>query len=1313
MSSSSTPGKRIAELNKHIATCQREKANVIQRHAQIEKQYKRTDYGRYLREVDKAFGHRKPEQLVKYYDDCIVYYTKHLNHAHHTHKSRAQKPRAKSKNLLFIITVAVMMLGAGLAALLSDPSITGLSVANESVVDIPVEVVNETPIELPEQAPENIAEPIVEIPAEADVPLDIPADIPAENESIVPVDIKSLGIRATKAHYKASERPQFTFTVPQGDTSIASSVVTLVNPLGEERILEDEVTQIGDTMTVTLEPPRSFTPGRYKVIFDTGASSTEKDFTWGVLALNTDKSIYKENEPAFISMAVLDDEGNMVCDAHTTLTITSPSGENTTLSTVNGGITISPECVVYGVTNVPDYYAYYSVGTHGVYTLSLSAETNNGIRTITDSIVVKKSRSFDVSRDGPTRIYPIANYTMKINITSAEPFFGIITEYVPASFAIVSQDGLTITTVNDTKMLTWQADIPAGQNSVLSYTFDAPDSSPEFYLLGPLEIGSFAELRQWQIASDAPAKIIDDSFSCDKTSIAVGETTLCTGQYDNSGNSFAVTCTLSINNEGTTALSNSCGGNALRVTAIDVSGAGSSGCSDAGDGTASCVNWPDTADNQVIVWTLEGCAVSTANTLDTFTGCSNTLNNNAVDIAVTAPADTTVPEVTVAAPSNGTNLSSGTQTFSAQVKDASLTDMRVIMQFNDTGILFNESASNSSGTWSVSSLDLNRLAEGLQRMTVFANDSAGKMNSTEFVQFTVDRTAPQIIFTNTQNAVYTRASFNQTFTMRGNDTVLTIETIRLSFNNATGAPFNATAVNNSGAWVVSYNVSTLSEGIHTITAIANDSVGNFNRTQTLIFTVDLNGPNATNITPQNDSSFSTGATIEIGLNLTENVLYISNASFNITYPNSTVSSTFYLANDTQFNRYVMSYIIPSSIGTYNISFFANDTTGNSIRVLSNFTVLAAASNGAANVTNLTPQANSMFNASQFIEIGVNVTSAGIIQNVTANVSFPNGSTILYYLQNGTNYGTRFNISFLLDLIGNYNVTFAANDTSNNLNSTEKTNFTVNSAPQIVFVSTVPSQTITEAGTTQVNFSFLVYDENGAEDIVNATAQLRVNLTGETDRTNSSCHPLAVTSTNTVNYTCSINIWYFDNAGNWTVNVSIKDRQSNYTENSTRSFELYSTTAMQMYPTSVTWPSLELGTVNRTSNNDPLIINNTGNKDIGVGSITVTAYSPQGIFTATEFIDARNFTISPRNGTPDCTGNSCFECNGTTLINQSAAPIISANISAGNLTLNDLFNSTNGPQETLFLCIPSVPTTISRQTFATNGTHTAPWIISVS
>ena len=70
----------------------------------------------------------------------------------------------------------------------------------------------------------------------------------------------------------------------------------------------------------------------------------------------------------------------------------------------------------------------------------------------------------------------------------------------------------------------------------------------------------------------------------------------------------------------------------------------------------------------------------------------------------------------------------------------------------------------------------------------------------------------------------------------------------------------------------------------------------------------------------------------IGINVTDK-FFVSNVSFNITFPNASVSAQFYLGNDTQFNRFNISYLILStdSAGTYNISFFANDTAGNSIK----------------------------------------------------------------------------------------------------------------------------------------------------------------------------------------------------------------------------------------------------------------------------------------------------------------------------------------------------------------------------------------------
>ena len=233
----------------------------------------------------------------------------------------------------------------------------------------------------------------------------------------------------------------------------------------------------------------------------------EQDFTWGVLAINTHKSIYLPNEAASIGIAVLDNEGHMVCDADVTLTITDPSDNETVLSTGNGLIKVSPQCCVYGVTNLPDYYTNYTVGGAGTYVMNLTvtAVTADGTKSITDEFTVQNSVDFEVARDGATRIYPSVPYVMNFTIKANKDYDGLIREYVPASFVITPQDGLIVTTVGDTdtKILTWTKNLVKGETYNIYYEFDAPDISPYLFTLGALEIGSFKEDRQWQIANDA------------------------------------------------------------------------------------------------------------------------------------------------------------------------------------------------------------------------------------------------------------------------------------------------------------------------------------------------------------------------------------------------------------------------------------------------------------------------------------------------------------------------------------------------------------------------------------------------------------------------------------------------------------------------------------------------------------------------------------------------------------------------------------------------------------------------------------------
>ncbi|MEK6946838.1 MAG: hypothetical protein AABX32_04490, partial [Nanoarchaeota archaeon] len=264
-------------------------------------------------------------------------------------------------------------------------------------------------------------------------------------------------------------------------------------------------------LSIKVLKQRAFKAGRYSLKLDlvrNGVSySIEQNFTWGVLALNLNKSIYLQNDNAFISIGVLDDEGKIVCNADVNLEIISPSGIKTVKSTSGGSIAISPECPKLGVTELPDYYTEYSVLESGHYLLNLTAITSNGMKNVEDSFNAMQSAGFDVSRKSATRIYPLVPYNMNISIIANQNYNGFVNEYVPSSFAITPQNGLTVAVINDTSVLSWDVKLKKNEKIELSYEYDAPDISPEFYLLGPLSIGDWNEARQWQIANDAPPSI--------------------------------------------------------------------------------------------------------------------------------------------------------------------------------------------------------------------------------------------------------------------------------------------------------------------------------------------------------------------------------------------------------------------------------------------------------------------------------------------------------------------------------------------------------------------------------------------------------------------------------------------------------------------------------------------------------------------------------------------------------------------------------------------------------------------------------------
>jgi hypothetical protein len=293
-------------------------------------------------------------------------------------------------------------------------------------------------------------------------------------------------------------------------------------------------------LTVTPKTVNQLKPGLYKLIIliknSTGQYSTiTQDFTWGVLAIDTNKENYSVGEQVKIGMAILDDVGNTKClasgnitfsTAKVWLTITSPKGSMQTLSTDDGKVSGSKECGVKTVTNVADFQAQIPAQEIGQYHIHLEAENINGKRSIDDSFRVQSTPvPFDVERSSyPTRIYPRADYPVSISVTANQDYSGLVADIVPSNFTISNiSDSGKINDNRNFKTIEWQVDWKAGQTHQLVYTIKFPPVSPEFYLVGPLTISQFNEGREWQIASDSLFTLVQQA---DNTTSTTGATTV-------------------------------------------------------------------------------------------------------------------------------------------------------------------------------------------------------------------------------------------------------------------------------------------------------------------------------------------------------------------------------------------------------------------------------------------------------------------------------------------------------------------------------------------------------------------------------------------------------------------------------------------------------------------------------------------------------------------------------------------------------------------------------------------------------------------
>jgi hypothetical protein len=273
--------------------------------------------------------------------------------------------------------------------------------------------------------------------------------------------------------------------------------LTLIGPHGEVIQNPRFHFEVG-SVVLAIDPLPSFTPGLYTLEFTvTNPLSGQQQkltqqFVWGVLAMNTDQDHYAPGETAHIAFGVLDDRGEIVCDAGLSLEVVGPDGTSRTLSTANKSISTTGTCGKKQAGFIgPDYEVWLPLPQEGGYRLTLTATTKNGTRSIAMTLPANGNSAITVTRAAATRLWPFAPSPMDIRVEVSEDIVdGTIIDTLPPGFVV--SDASPSATVQEeadgTTTVTWRGDWRPGQAIDLHYLYDAPDISPQFYLIGPLRI---------------------------------------------------------------------------------------------------------------------------------------------------------------------------------------------------------------------------------------------------------------------------------------------------------------------------------------------------------------------------------------------------------------------------------------------------------------------------------------------------------------------------------------------------------------------------------------------------------------------------------------------------------------------------------------------------------------------------------------------------------------------------------------------------------------------------------------------------------
>jgi DNA-binding NarL/FixJ family response regulator len=409
--------------------------------------------------------------------------------------------------------------------------------------------------------------------------------------------------------------------------------------------------------------------------------------------------------------------------------------------------------------------------------------------------------------------------------------------------------------------------------------------------------------------------------------------------------------------------------------------------------------------------------------------------------------------------------------------------------------------------------------------------------------------------------------------------------------------------------------------------------------------------------------------------------------------NGTTSYAFYIY-DSNHNFTIQDSILNSSYAGVREVYVRSAVTGGEW----NFTNVTRA-NGNPITINWTIGGNGTLNMGWYLDVNV-TNSSGAVENV--NVSVWNKNNDFQFSVNTTTSGfipkqtlleyTNVN-NTLITYYSNYTVNtiktgYATNLKSVNMSGNKRLDVILNkgSGPKIIWVQKILDVTPLLGGKVNVNFNFTVYDLIGYTDLNDSSAKANFSKIGyEQSRANLTCLRITSQSSgNYANYTCTVEMLYFDEGGDWNISVSIEDNSKSLGINDSTIFHYNYLTAVSN-PSLLNWGILAPGEINKPVNNNPIIANNTGNVDIPVIKINGT-----NLVNGTYSIGVGNFSVNTSDG-----GG-----NGALLIDGLAISVINSSLPSK--------NSTSSGERSLYFYIKQVPYGLPSKDYQTDPSF--PWII---